>query len=558
MEGNNTNNNWYQWEHSFDESNVSRIQNEQKSGIAVDHWNRYSNDIDLMRDLGVSHYRFSIEWSRIEPKKGEYDPEAIAHYRTMCEEMVSKNITPVITLHHFTNPIWFEGMGAFEKEENSAYFLKFCEVIFEELSDIVPIWCTFNEPSVYVAQGYFQGIFPPGKKDPVLAGIVLENMLNTHVAVYKKLKSLPNGDKVQIGLVKNIFQFDPSRRWNLVDWIFSILLNDIYTNEPLKYLKTGKSSFYLPGMVDREISNPDAVKSLDFIGLNYYARLFVKGRIGSKEPFELVQREGDVLTDMGWPVYPEGFYKALKKVNELGLPIYVTENGIADESDKIRPMFIKKYLYAMDKAMSERIDVRGYFYWSLMDNFEWAEGYDGKFGLYNVDRVTLERNLREGSKAFIEIVNKKGADERGYIVSVGDKAPDFEIKYTTGELESLSNLQGKVVILQFTASWCSVCRMEMPHLEKDIWQTYKNKNVHLIGIDRGEPIETVKRFKKQMKITYPLALDIDEKIFELYADRNAGVTRNIVIDQNGNIVFLTRLFEEQEYNEMLEVIKSLL
>ena len=558
MEGNNTNNNWYQWEHSFDESNVSRIHNEQKSEIAVDHWNQYSSDIDLMSDLGVSHYRFSIEWSRIEPKKGEYDPEAIDHYRTMCEEMVSKNITPVITLHHFTNPIWFEEMGAFEKEENSAYFLKFCEVIFEKFSDIVPIWCTFNEPSVYVAQGYFQGIFPPGKKDPVLAGIVLENMLNTHVAVYKKLKSLPNGDKVKIGLVKNIFQFDPYRRWNLVDWMFSILLNDIYTNEPLKYLKTGKSSFYLPGMVNREISNPDAVKSLDFIGLNYYARLFVKGRTGPKEPFELVQREGDVLTDMGWPVYPEGFYKALKKVNELGLPIYVTENGIADESDKIRPMFIKRYLYAMDKAMSERIDVRGYFYWSLMDNFEWAEGYDGKFGLYNVDRTTLERNLRKGSEAFVEIVNKKGADERGYIVSVGDKAPDFEIKYTTGEVESLSNLQGKVVILQFTASWCSVCRIEMPHLEKDIWQTYKNKNVHLIGIDRGEPIETVKRFKKQMKITYPLALDTDEKIFELYADKNAGVTRNIVIDQNGNIVFLTRLFEEKEYNEMLEVIKSLL
>ena len=146
---------------------------------------------------------------------------------------------------------------------------------------------------------------------------------------------------------------------------------------------------------------------------------------------------------------------------------------------------------------------------------------------------------------------------RGFVVNIGDSAPDFSMKLTTGETLKLSELKGSIVILQFTASWCSVCRLEMPHLEEDIWKKYKEKNVVLIGIDRDEPLETVINFKKQMKITYPLALDPGAEIFSLYAEKNSGVTRNIVIDQSGKIVFLTRLFEDNEYKQMLEIIEDL-
>ena len=149
-------------------------------------------------------------------------------------------------------------------------------------------------------------------------------------------------------------------------------------------------------------------------------------------------------------------------------------------------------------------------------------------------------------------------DERGYIVSVGDMAPDFTMEYTTGEKVTLSDLRDKIVVLQFTASWCSVCILEMPHLEKDVWQAFKDKGVLLIGVDRDEPLETVINFQKKIGTTYPLAPDPGADIFGLFADKKSGVTRNVVIDHSGKIVFLTRLFDEQEYKEMIQVIKKLI
>ena len=149
------------------------------------------------------------------------------------------------------------------------------------------------------------------------------------------------------------------------------------------------------------------------------------------------------------------------------------------------------------------------------------------------------------------------AGDRGYIVAVGDMAPDFEMEFTDGKKTKLSQLRGQIVVLQFTASWCSVCRLEMPHLEKDVWQKYKDQNVLLIGVDRDEPLETVIAFQKKIGTTYPLALDPGANIFGLFANKEAGVTRNVVIDKTGKIVFLTRLFEEKEYQKMLSVLKKL-
>ena len=558
VEGNNTNNNWYDWEHQLDENNQPRIHNGDKSILAADHWNRYPDDIKLMKDLGVNHYRFSIEWSKIEPQNGDYNVESIQHYRDLCDSLIKNNITPVVTLHHFTHPTWFEKLGAFEKKENIHHFIEYSEYAFNNLKDLVPIWCTINEPSVFVSQGYFNGIFPPGKQDPVLAATVLENLLFAHTKTYKHLKSLNGGNKAQIGLVKNIFQFDPLRRWHILDWAFSKVLNNVFTHSTLDYFKKGYSTFSLPGMVKKHMENNDAVGAMDFIGLNYYSRMHVKGQANLTEPFVFEKRAKDIQTDMDYALYPEGFYEALHTISTLKKPIYVTENGVADQGNNIREIFIKRYLYALHKGLQDGLDIRGYFYWTLMDNFEWSEGYKMKFGLYEVDFETQERTLRESSNLFAKMVKKPGVDSRGYIVNIGDTAPNFTMEYTTGEKVTLTDLRGKIVVLQFTASWCSVCRKEMPHLEKDVWQQFKEKGLVLVGIDRDEPIETVIQFQKDMGTTYPLALDPGAEIFGLFADKNSGVTRNVVIDQQGKIVFLTRLFEEKEYNQMIEAIKSLL
>ena len=454
--------------------------------------------------------------------------------------------------------MWFENLGGFEKEENINYFIKFSEIVFNKLSDIVPFWCTINEPAVYVSQGYFNGVFPPGKKDPLLAGYVMKNLLNTHVRVYRHLKTLPHGTSAQIGLVKNITQFDPLRRWHVLDWYFSKKLNDVFTNNTIDLLSKGEFEFHLPGMADIYFKNNDAINALDFIGLNYYSRMHVKGHLSPLAPFTFELRPEDTQTDMPYAIYPEGFYRAVKTISKIGVPIIITENGIADDKDNRRKIFIERYLYALYKSILHGYDVRGYFYWSLMDNFEWAEGYMMKFGLYEVDFITQERKLRSGSNAFVKLVNQPGADKRGYTVSVGEIAPDLLLEYTNGLKVRLSELRGRIVVLQFTASWCSVCIQEMPHLEEDVWQRFKDNGLVLIGIDRDEPLEVVKEFQKKVGTTYPLALDPGAKHFSKFAHKNSGVTRNIVIDKDGKIAFLTRLFDRQEYQAIIDKIELLI
>ena len=558
VEGGNNNNNWYQWEHSFDENGNSRIHNNEKSGASVDHWNNYPNDIRLMKDLGTNHYRFSIEWSRVEPSRGTIDQTALEHYRALCTELIKNDITPVATLHHFSHPIWFEEMGAFEKKENIQYFISFSDTVFKFLNDIVPIWCTINEPAVFVSQGYFNGVFPPGKKDPKLAAIVLGNLLDAHVELYRHLKSTPAGKNSKIGIVKNIFQFEPYQRWNIMDWAVSSMLDSVFNSCIINYFRTGNFDFHLPLQAKLSFQNTSAISSMDFIGLNYYSHYLVQAKPDIREPFIFRKRSNEIQTDMDYSIYPEGFYRALHTIKILKVPIYVTENGIADKDDSRRSLFINRYLYAMYKAFREGVDIKGYFYWTLMDNFEWAEGYDKKFGLYSVDLESQTRTLRKGSIALKNIINRPGVYERDFLVKIGDPSPDITLDLVSGGQIQLNKLRGKVVILQFTASWCSVCRIEMPHLEKDVWQRFKNKDLMLIGIDRDEPIEVVKKFKKEMKVTYPIALDPGAEHFSKFAPKEAGVTRNVVIDKNGKIVFLTRLFDEQEHRQMISVIEKLL
>ena len=406
VEGGCTNNNWFKWESAIDENGNPRIKDNQISGIACDHWNRYNDDISLIKELGVNYYRLSLEWSKIETEKGIFNEDALDHYSDVIDSLIKNDIVPVITLHHFTNPIWFDDMGGFEKEDNIDHFISFCEVVFNRYSDRVKDWCTINEPEVYSVMGYFAGVFPPGQKNPQLAVEVLKNLLVAHTKVYHVLKKLPNGLESEIGIVKNIMQFDPYRRWNLLDWMVCSIVNKIYNGIALSYLKTGKINVYYQFFVKMKYEDSDAAQATDFFGLNYYSHNYLKFKFNPNEFFENKFFDNDIMTDMPYVIYPEGLYRAIKSAEIVGKPIIITENGIADDKDDRRTLYIERYIYAMNRAMQEGSDIRGYFYWSLMDNFEWAEGYDMRFGLYEVDFKTQKRTLREGSRKFVEIINE--------------------------------------------------------------------------------------------------------------------------------------------------------
>jgi beta-glucosidase len=406
VEGYHTNNQWYLWESTVDASGKPMISGGQLSCMACDHWRRDPQDIRLMKELGVKSYRFSVEWSRIEPKEGVFDSLAIRHYQDVCDSLIAAGIIPMATLHHFTNPIWFEKKGAFEKMENVADFVRFAEVTYLALKDRVKWWCTINEPAVYVVGGYFQGNMPPGKKDARLAAVVLRNILEAHVQAYWKIKSLPGGDLMQVGLVKNMTQMDPFRKWHIGDWILANLMDGVFNGTTLNFLKTGKYKFNMPTMAKLTDENTKAKGSMDFIGLNYYSHYNYKFSFNLDKAFQAKLLPGEIKTDMDYASYPEGFYRAIKTVSQFGVPIIITENGIADASDDHRALFISQYLYAVSKGISEGYDIKGYYYWSLMDNFEWSLGYDMKFGLYSVDWPTQIRILREGAKRYQEIIKK--------------------------------------------------------------------------------------------------------------------------------------------------------
>lgn len=392
---------WAQWE-----KKKGAIREGDRSGASADHAFRFEEDITLMQELGLNSFRFSIEWSSVEPVEGQFNRQILAEYRNRIKALVARGITPMVTLHHFTHPTWFEEKGGFTKAENIAFFVRFARRIFLEYSAYVSLWCTINEPSIVSLMGYFMGAFPPGTKDLTTAGVVLKNMLWAHVQVYEILKAMPRGEESQIGLVHQYLRFEPYSKWNPFSSIICRYLTKNFHESILTFLRTGFFKFTIPFKGSLSFSLPSAKGSYDFLGINYYSRALLKMQWSLKEPLQAACYPDEVMTDMPYAVYPRGFYEALVDCSSLGKPIYVTENGIADERDDRREGFIRGYLEALSDAMKKGVDVRGYFYWSLLDNFEWAEGWKMRFGLYSFDPITKKRTLKKGSQIYRQIIEE--------------------------------------------------------------------------------------------------------------------------------------------------------
>ena len=353
VEGGNFNS-WSKWEKS---------QKKYISGKACDHYNRFKQDFDLAKSLNHNAHRFSIEWSRIEPVEGKINQGAIEHYREVLIALKERGIEPFVTLYHWPLPQWLAEKGGWLHPKAPYYFDRYVKIISENLFDYVNFWITINEPNVYASNSYLKGNWPPQKKNVFKYLKVLKNLAEAHKLAYRSLHLIDL--ECQVGIAKNNIYFE---RIPFISYFW----NKYFLNKIKNYQ--------------------------DFIGLNYYfhSRLF-----GNKN---------ESVTDMGWEIYPKGIYYVLKKLKKYNKPIYITENGLADAKDDKREDFIKDHLFWIHKAIKEGVDVRGYFYWSLLDNFEWSDGFWPKFGLIEVDYKTLERKIRPSAYKYAEICKNNKLD----------------------------------------------------------------------------------------------------------------------------------------------------
>lgn len=403
-EGNCTNNTWSLWE---------KEKGLELSGKASEHWEHYKDDVQLIKNLGVDAYRFSIEWSKVMPRAGEFDELALQHYVDLCNELNAQGIRPCITLHHYADPIWFAQLGGFEKEENIHYFVEYAAKVFKKLHGKVALWFTFNAPEGYCYKGYFLGNAPPAKKDMNLMVHTLKNVLEAHVQAYHALKALYPHE--QIGIIKNIYQHDPYYKLSPIDrigcWIRSSLLDTGF----FSFFSTGTYYVYIPFKAHCKFTNEKALGALDFVGINYYSHTYVHNFTPQSSALE------EKTDNPTYTIYPEGMARAIKEVSDklarpLGKPMYITENGIATTDDHKRSSFIQSYLEIIAQACRDGYDVRGYFHWALLDLYEWGT-YNKRYGLYAVDFNTLERTLRPGAQRYIDII--KHAKEEHTLIDSG-------------------------------------------------------------------------------------------------------------------------------------------
>lgn len=404
VEGNCTNNTWAAWEKAVDEQGKPRVQS--PSGTACDHWNRYREDIRLMKKLGVNSYRFSVEWSKIEPQEGVFNENALKHYEDVCQELVNNGIQPCITLHHYTDPLWFMDKFGFEKSENIQHYVNYTTTVIKRLHRFSPLWFTFNSPDGYAAQGYLTCTKPAGrlipKKDMQLCSEVFKNLLEAHVQTYRTIKADAVYKTARIGILKNMFQLDPYNIYNPLDVLACSMGKKIVDTCFYEFFTTGKFKTYIPLKITMDHSNPQAIGALDFVGINYYSH-------GCMKNFKVMAHEDEESTNNErYTIYAEGLYRAIKEMSHqvakrLNIPMYITENGIATEDDKKRDLFLKKYLYAASKAIKDGYNLLGYMYWSLMDNYEWGN-YTKKYGIYKVDFATQERTLKPGSQFYVDTI----------------------------------------------------------------------------------------------------------------------------------------------------------
>ena len=374
VEGNNRHNDWWQFEEA------GRLPH--RSGEACRHYERYESDFDLARSLGHNAHRLSLEWSRIEPEPGAWDDAELEHYARVIAALRARGIEPIVTLHHFTCPAWFARGGGWTRPDSVELFSRYAARVAQRLAGEVRFWLTVNEPTVYVKHAYVTGDWPPCRPGSWgSAARALFHLSRAHVAAYRVLHSVR--PDAMVGLAHSAPFVTACNRASWLDRSAARLRD-----------------FALNGLVFRLLGvRPAAV--LDFIGINYYARQIVRSHFGGVRTMlfgtECQEDHHDAprsFTPMGWEIYAPGLRQVLQRFQRYGVPLMVTENGIATTDETRREAYLRSHLQALGEAVEDGIPVLGYLYWTLMDNYEWTEGREARFGLVAVDFDTQERTVR--------------------------------------------------------------------------------------------------------------------------------------------------------------------
>jgi len=373
IEGGNTNNDWWAFEHAPGSGCA------EPSGDACDSWDRWEEDADLVAGLGFDNYRFSVEWSRIEPADGEISRAALEHYRRQCIGLRARGVEPIVTFHHFTTPRWLTQQGGWETGVAIERFGRFCALVAETLGDVMARACTINEPNIVATMGWHAGMFPPGKQDVGLARSVAAHLSDAHRLAVEVIRTAAPG--VPVGLTLSMTDYQPAPGGE----------------EKLESIRQHAEDVFL-----------DATKGDDFLGVQTYTRMLIGP--GGWSGYE----DGVPVLDMGYEFYPASLGNCLRRAwnyTKGSLPLIVTENGIGTKDDEQRIDYVRQALSGVLDAIAEGVDVRGYTYWSLLDNFEWALGYQPRFGLVGVDRETFARTAKP-SAAWLAAVAAANALDR--------------------------------------------------------------------------------------------------------------------------------------------------
>jgi beta-glucosidase len=388
VEGNNTNSDWWKWEQQGG--------GKEPSGPACMHYEKYRQDFDLAKSLGHSCHRLSVEWSRVQPARGEFSTEALTHYADVIAALRERGIEPVVTLHHFTSPQWFADMGGWQHPHAAALFCAYVDRVVRELSGRVTYWVTINEPLIYMFFSYIAGDWPPNKRSLPQAARVRKNMIRGHIAAYR--------------LIHTIY-----REQGLAHPMVSIAHHMPAYSACTGSIRNRFSVWLRNRIVNRNILNIlSRRRTLDYIGVNYYTRTLVDTDSWSASDLVIKScshgHDALVKNSLGWEVYPQGIYDVLAEVKEYRLPVFILENGICTADDRLRWEFIKQHLVKVHEAIQSGVPVIGYTYWSLMDNFEWDKGFIPRFGLIDVDYQTGIRTIRESARNYSAVCAANGLE----------------------------------------------------------------------------------------------------------------------------------------------------